>query len=95
MQVLEDQQNRQPDRARPDVTHQSLECLRVPLLRREVRRRALLGRRQTQERGEERDELGSGLYVALEEGFELHKLLERIVAREKACGILHLGDYRM
>jgi len=35
------------------------------------------------------------LDIALEQGFELHKLLERIVAGDKACGILQLSDYRM
>src|SRR5262249_20947290 len=95
MEVLKDQQNRQSCRARLEMTHQGLERLRVPLLRREVRRRGALGSRQPQERGEERDELGGGLDIALEQGFELHKLLERIVPREKACGTLQLSDLRM
>src|SRR5260221_7920010 len=77
------------------MKHQGLERLRVPLRRCEIRCRAVPGSRQPQERGEERDELGGGLDIALEQGFELRKLLERIIPWEKACGILQLSDYRM
>ena len=33
--------------------------------------------------------------IALEQGFELRKLLERNVARAKACGTLQLSDHWM
>ena len=95
MEILEEQQNRQSCRARFEMTHNGLERLRVPLRRCEGRHQAALIGRQPQERGKQGNELGRGLDIALEQRFELRKLLERIVARAKARGTLQLSDHWM